>query len=529
MDMNTIEAVVRTADPADWRAGDAWLAGGTVLFSYGSSAVRRGTAQAAPGPRLHRLAGHHRVRLRDRARGHLHRRGALRAARQRHRPGARGRLARAGADPAVLRFVRGVLQGLEHVHRGRQPLHVPAGRTHDLALRGPGRRGHGARPGRRQPHASRWWTSSRGTGATAWHPASCSAASSLPASALASRVAFRRLSLSNLGRSGVLLIGRLDADGALVLTVTAATKRPVQLRLGVACRRAASPAALAAALDAAIPDGLYHDDIHGLPAWRKDMTYRLAEEIRAELAAPAGTAPARVSGDFWPSAAHRHSRLRRSRKGPEHGHRDQRRSPRRRPNRRPGQCLRTFLREQGNLGVKKGCDGGDCGACTVHVDGVPVHSCIYPAVRAEGRAVTTVEGLAGTAPKPAPGLASDAAAVPGAAGLPVRVLHRRHGDDGGHLRRRAEGQPAAEPQGEPVPLHRLPRHRGRRLRRGSARRIAPGPRGAGIRDRRRGPARVRVPASSATTSRPPPAGRSSPARRATRWTSRRRSSRGSCT
>jgi aerobic-type carbon monoxide dehydrogenase small subunit (CoxS/CutS family) len=62
----------------------------------------------------------------------------------------------------------------------------------------------------------------------------------------------------------------------------------------------------------------------------------------------------------------------------------------------PRTSLADFLREELDLtGTHVGCEHGVCGACTVLLDGEPVRGCLLLAVQAEGREITTVEGLAG--------------------------------------------------------------------------------------------------------------------------------------
>lgn len=103
----------------------------------------------------------------------------------------------------------------------------------------------------------------------------------LPASALSRRHAMRQVSLTHLGRSAALLIGTANDKGDdFLLTVTAATPRPVHLRFKT------FPAAeeLRRAIDKELPADGYFGDVHGSAAYKRHVTYYLAEQIRAELA-----------------------------------------------------------------------------------------------------------------------------------------------------------------------------------------------------------------------------------------------------
>ena len=95
----------------------------------------------------------------------------------------------------------------------------------------------------------------------------------LPARALQRRAVFRQASLTVFGRSGALVIAARDVS-MWTVTITAAVRRPVQVVFAARPRREA----LSVAIDAAVPASLLHDDVHGSPAWRRHMMHRLARE-----------------------------------------------------------------------------------------------------------------------------------------------------------------------------------------------------------------------------------------------------------
>jgi CO/xanthine dehydrogenase FAD-binding subunit len=270
MDLNTIVSVRRPrhrADLAEYGSGDAWLAGGTYLFSE-------------PQPRLRRLFD-----LADLAWE------PLVVSEQGLSIAATCKVATLDAFEPPLDWSAAALIGQccraflasfkiwnMATVGGNVCLALPAGPMISLTAGLEGICVIWTRDGgeRRMPAAD----FVLGPQSNALRPGEVLRSIELPAPALRKRVAFRRASLTSLGRSGVLLIGARSSSGGLTLSVTASTRRPVQIALA----EMPDQPALREALAEAIPFSLYHDDMHGRPDWRRHMTFEFAEEIRQELA-----------------------------------------------------------------------------------------------------------------------------------------------------------------------------------------------------------------------------------------------------
>ena len=436
MDLNTITDVVRRpADRpgADWRDGDAWLAGGTWLFSEQQPELRRLVDLTTLGW------------------------DTLRAERRRPRRSARRALSATcmrcarrtiGEPPRCSRtsceaFLASFKVWNSATVGGNICMSLPAGPMITMTVALEATYTLWAPDGsERTVDAADFVT---GNHENILAPGEILRRIDIPISALRKRHTHRRFTLTRLGRSTVFLIGYPDRLARP--TCCSRSPRAPPRRCGCAFDSMPDAETLQQSIDA-IPEDVWFDDPNGTPDHRRHLTKHFAEEIRIELSAGVLVMTYTVNGKTFDEEPH------------------------------PGQCLRTFVRSLGHHGVKKGCDAGDCGACTVWLDGDPVHSCITPAFRADGREVTTIEGL-GSPDEPA----SAAAAVPRRPRLPVRLLHRRNDHDLGDLHRRTEAGPASRAEGQPLPLHRLSRHRGCRQR---CRRDRGGAARAGRRHQRRG-------------------------------------------
>ncbi len=119
-----------------------------------------------------------------------------------------------------------------------------------------------------------------GNGTTVLRPGDVMRSLHVPLSSLQARTAYRKIALSPLGRSGAVVVGRLDPDESFTLTVSGATVHPEQLRYP------SIPSVESLERDvAAIPS--WFTDPHGAADWRRAVSGLLAIEVRDELASPA--------------------------------------------------------------------------------------------------------------------------------------------------------------------------------------------------------------------------------------------------
>ncbi|GGY54603.1 FAD binding domain-containing protein [Streptomyces omiyaensis] len=269
MDLNTVEDVrdARLREP--WRPGDAWLGGGTYLFSE-------------PQPHLRRLVDLSRMGWEPLTRcpdGSLEI-AATCTITQLSRYGRR--FLDAPAAPLFEQCCRAFLASFKIWNTatvgGNLCNGLPAGPMISLTAALDGSCLLLAQDGSTREVKAAGFV--RGAGVKDLAEGELLRSVTLPGRALECRTAFRQASLYGLGRSGALVIGALDpVDGSLAVTVTAATTRPFRFWFPL------PPTAehLRTTIDAAVSGDEWFDDIHGLPEWRRHMGLRLAEEVRREL------------------------------------------------------------------------------------------------------------------------------------------------------------------------------------------------------------------------------------------------------